>query len=637
MTPFTKLLVANRGEIAVRVIRSARAAGLQTVAVYSRADADALHVGLADEAVAIGGDAPRDSYLSIERVIEAARLTGAGAIHPGYGFLSENADFAEACEQAGLVFVGPSARAIRAMGDKAAAKRLMIEAGVPCIPGYHGDDQDALPARAEEIGYPLMIKAAAGGGGRGMRLVERGEDFTALLAAAKSEARSAFGDDRMLLERALVDARHVEIQILADRYGHAIHLGERDCSVQRRHQKIIEEAPSPAVSPELRAEMGAAAVRAALAVNYEGAGTLEFLLGEDGAFYFLEMNTRLQVEHPVTEAITGLDLVALQLEIAAGKPLRLQQEDVVFSGHAIEARLCAEDPANGFLPQSGTLALWAPSPALRVDHGLRSGGVVPPFYDSLLAKFVAHGPDRDAARLRLIQGLSETLALGLRTNQDFLADCLRHPVFAAGEATTAFIAANEATLFPDISGGERVAAAMLSAAPDVVLTHGFPRPVRLRRGEAVYDLRVTAGPRGRCRVAGAGEETELTVLGAEGAAFELMQDGRRRKAWLLRSGGRLWLRDQGRSFDFEDVSFEPVVKFEAERDGLVRAAMNGRVAAIAVAVGDRVARGDRVLVLEAMKMEHVHVAAVEGIVAAVHVAAGDQVEAQRVLAEIAPA
>ncbi len=375
LTPFSKLLVANRGEIAVRVFRSARAAGLSTVAVYSEADQDAVHVEMADEAVCIGGALPRDSYLCIDRILEAVRLTGADAIHPGYGFLAENEEFAEACRDAGVVFVGPSSESIRAMGNKAAAKALMIAAGVPCVPGYHGDEQEpeALGEHADAIGYPLMIKAVAGGGGRGLRLVAQPEDFPAALRSAKSETKSAFGDDTVLLERVIVNARHVEIQILADRYGHAIHLGERDCSVQRRHQKLIEEAPSPAVSPELRAEMGATAVRAARAIGYEGAGTMEFLLGHDGAFYFMEMNTRLQVEHPVTEMIAGVDLVALQLDIASGQPLALKQEDVKLSGHAIEVRLCAEDPELDFMPQSGALSLWAPSRALRVEHGLRSG------------------------------------------------------------------------------------------------------------------------------------------------------------------------------------------------------------------------------------------------------------------------
>jgi geranyl-CoA carboxylase alpha subunit len=641
MTPFSKLLIANRGEIACRILRSARAAGLSTVAVYSDADAGALHVAEADEAVAIGGAAPRDSYLKVDAILEAARATGADAIHPGYGFLSENAAFAEACAEAGLVFVGPSAAAIRAMGDKAAAKTLMRAAGVPCVPGYQGEAQDAqsLQARADAIGYPVMIKASAGGGGRGMRLVERPEDFVAALASAKSETRSAFGDDTVLLERALIDARHIEIQIMADRYGHVIHLGERDCSVQRRHQKLIEEAPSPAVSQALRAEMGAAAVRAARAINYEGAGTLEFLLSGDGAFYFMEMNTRLQVEHPVTEAITGLDLVAMQLDIAAGRPLTIKQEDVSFSGHAIEARLCAEDPANGFMPQSGALTLWAPSPALRVEHGLRSGAEIPPYYDSMIAKLIAHGADREAARRKLVRGLRETLVFGVGANQDFLVDCLEHPVFVAGGATTAFIGANEAELLPDRGAEERAAAAcagaLLHAAPDVGLTHGFPTPVRLKRGESVYAMRVFVGPRGRCRVESGGGTTSLQAQAAEGGAFDLIEADRRRRVHLLRTGGRVWLRDGGRTWDFEDVSFEPVVKAQAARDGKVRASMNGRVASLAVALGERVTRGQTLLVLEAMKMEHVHIAEVDGAVAAIHVAEGDQVEAHRVLVEVA--
>jgi geranyl-CoA carboxylase alpha subunit len=639
-TPFSKLLVANRGEIAVRVLRSARAAGLRTVAVYSRADADAPHVTLADESVSIGKAAPRDSYLNIARILEAARATQADAVHPGYGFLSENDKFAAACAEAGLVFVGPSARAIRAMGNKAAAKVLMMEAGVPCVPGYQGDEQDAqaLRAHADAIGYPLMIKAAAGGGGRGMRLVERDEDFDNALKSAKSETKSAFGDETVLLERAIVNARHVEIQILADRHGHAIHLGERDCSVQRRHQKVIEEAPSPAVSPQLRERMGAAAVRAARAINYEGAGTLEFLLGQDGAFFFMEMNTRLQVEHPVTEAITGLDLVALQLEIAAGKPLAIKQEDVVFSGHAIEARLCAEDAPNGFMPQSGTLALWAPSPAVRVEHGLRSGAEISPFYDSMIAKLIAHGADREAARAKLTHGLSETLALGLRTNQDFLIDCLENPVFASGAATTGFIGENSAALFPDRGAQEKAAAmrvaALLSAAPDVGVTHGFPRPMRLKRGETVYTMRVYAGPRGATRVEAAGEEAQLVVAHADGG-YQLTEAGRSRRAVLVRNGAQVWLRDEGRSWDFEDISFEPAIKIETEHDGKVRAAMNGRVASLDVAVGDKVTRGQKLLVLEAMKMEHVHVASVEGTVEAIHIGEGDQVEAHRILVEVA--
>jgi geranyl-CoA carboxylase alpha subunit len=639
-TPFSRLLVANRGEIAVRIMKSARAAGLATVAVHSEADASSPHVAIADEAVLIGPSAPRDSYLRIDRIIEAARTSGADAVHPGYGFLAENAELAEACAQAGLVFVGPSAAAIRAMGNKAGAKALMEEAGVPCVPGYRGTDRDPelLERHAAEVGYPVMIKAVAGGGGRGMRLVRHPDDFGAALASARSEAKVAFGDDAVLLERAIVDPRHIEIQVLADRHGNAVHLGERDCSVQRRHQKLIEEAPSPAVSEELRARMGEAALKAVRAIGYEGAGTLEFLLSADGSFYFMEMNTRLQVEHPVTEAITGLDLVALQLDIAAGRPLPFVQDEVRFDGHAIEVRLCAEDPAHDFLPQSGRIALWEPAGHLRVEHALHSGAEVPPFYDSMIAKLIAHGPDRDAARQRLIRGLEETMALGVRTNQGFLLDCLAHPTFVAGEATTGFIERHRAELLADRPKEEAAVAAelsaMLRAGPDIGVTHAFPAPVRLRRDDRVHDLRVVAGPRGRCRVERAGDVTECRVTRIDGDRIAFEAAGRIRGARLVRAGHSLWCHVDGRSWDFEDASFDPVMRAEAASDGRVRASMNGRVALIDVAVGDRVTRGQRVLVLEAMKMEHAHLAAIDGTVEAVHVAEGEQVDAHRVVVEV---
>jgi geranyl-CoA carboxylase alpha subunit len=643
LTPISKLLVANRGEIAVRILRSARAAGLATVAVHSEADAGAVHVAMADESACIGKGAPRESYLRIDRIIAVARALGADAIHPGYGFLAENEKFALACAEAGIVFVGPSAKAIRAMGNKAEAKALMIEAGLPCMPGYQGDDQDndALQARADSIGYPLMIKAVAGGGGRGMRLVERTEDFASALKSAKSETKGAFGDETVLLERAIVNARHIEVQIVADRYGHAIHLGERDCSVQRRHQKVIEESPSPAVSEALRAEMGAAAVRAALAIAYEGVGTFEFLLAPGGAFYFMEMNTRLQVEHPVTEMITGLDLVAMQLEIASGRPISLKQEEVRFAGHAMEVRLCAEDPPDGFVPQSGLLSLWAPSKELRIDHGLRSGSAIPAFYDSMIAKLVAHGGHRDAARRKLVRGLQDTLAFGVRTNQDFLIDCLEHPVFVSGGATTAFVGAHAAELFPDRSTQEASAAmrvaAMLHAAPRLGITHGFPAPVSLKRGDMTFSMRVFTGARGACRVERDGSAVELRFTDVEGEVFDLVENGRRYRAWLSRSGKEVWARIEGRTWDFVDVSFESTTQAEIQRDGRVRASMNGRVASLDVAIGDRVVRGQSLLVLEAMKMEHVHTAHIDGTVESIYVAEGDQVEAHRVIIEVVAA
>ncbi|HSS82544.1 MAG TPA: biotin carboxylase N-terminal domain-containing protein, partial [Reyranella sp.] len=418
---FSKILVANRGEIAWRVMRTARAMGYRTVAAYSDADKDAPHVCFADEAVRIGPPPVGESYLSIDRILEAAHKSGVDAIHPGYGFLSENEAFATACENAGLVFIGPPPAAIAAMGNKAAAKRRMIDAGVPCVPGYQGPDQsDAnLAKEARKIGLPAMVKAAAGGGGRGMRLVERDADLLEAIRTARAEAESAFGSGELILEKAVVDARHVEIQVFADAHGNAIHLGERDCSVQRRHQKVIEEAPSPAVNADLRNRMGAAAVAAARTIGYRSAGTVEFLLGADGAFYFLEMNTRLQVEHPVTEAITGQDLVAWQLKVAAGEKLPLTQEQVRFSGHAIEVRLYAEDAYAGFLPQTGRIDVWRPAtgPGIRVDHGMKDGLAISPFYDPMIAKVIAHGANREEARTRLVQALRDTVVLGPITNR----------------------------------------------------------------------------------------------------------------------------------------------------------------------------------------------------------------------------
>ncbi|MBM3384407.1 MAG: ATP-grasp domain-containing protein, partial [Betaproteobacteria bacterium] len=421
--PFKSLLIANRGEIALRILRTARRMGLRTIAVYSDADRDAPHVRAADEAVRIGGPAPRHSYLDIGAILRAE----GEAVHPGYGFLSENADFAEAVLKAGRTWVGPPPAAIRAMGDKANAKAIAARAGVPVLPTYDKD-----PA------FPVMIKALAGGGGRGMRLVRSKAELAAALKSARSEAGHAFGDERILLEKALLRPRHVEIQVFADGRGNCVHLGERDCSVQRRHQKLIEETPSPAVDAKLRAQMGMAAIAAAKAVGYVGAGTVEFLL-EEGRFWFMEMNTRLQVEHPVTERVTGLDLVEWQLRVAAGEPLPARQQDIGFSGHAIEARLCAEDPARDLLPQAGTLTQWQPSSRVRVDHALAPGIEITPFYDSLVAKLIAHAPTRDEARAQLAAALEETVAAGVPTNKDFLAAVLRDRRFANGEATTDFL------------------------------------------------------------------------------------------------------------------------------------------------------------------------------------------------------
>ena len=639
-SPFAKLLVANRGEIAMRILRSARKRGLATVAVYSEADAGAAHVAFADEAVCIGSALPRNSYLKIDAILAAARLTGADAIHPGYGFLAENEDFAAAVQAAGLVFVGPSAQAIRAMGDKAGAKALMIAAGVPCVPGYQGDDQspDRLAAEAARIGWPLMIKATAGGGGRGMRLVTGPEGFATALSSAKSEAKGAFGDDTVLLERAIQRPRHIEIQILADRHGNAIHLGERDCSVQRRHQKVVEEAPSPVVGPELRARMGEVSVTAVKSIGYEGAGTLEFLLDAQGQFYFMEMNTRLQVEHPVTEAITGLDLIDLQLAIAAGDPLPMAQQDVRFTGHAIEVRLCAEDPAAGFMPQSGRLAFWNPADGLRVEHALRSGAEIPPYYDSMIAKLIAHGPDRDAARRALSAGARRTEALGIRTNLEFLAACLDHPVFAAGDATTAFIAENEADLLPDLTVAEAEAATVLAGLLRAGLTgglqHRFTAPLRLTCGDRDHDLRVQALPDGSVQVG----DTPLRVLSRDPDGLcRIELAGRRAQLRLVPDGDSWLLHWQGRAWAFQDRTWHPKAgPGDAAGDGKVRASMNGRVVSVLARLGDQVPAGAPLVVLEAMKMEHTHAATLAGKVTAVNVAQGDQVGAHRVMVEVTP-
>ncbi len=656
-TPFSKVLVANRGEIALRVMRSARAAGYRTVAVYSSADADAPHVAAADQAVCIGGPRPAESYLHIAALIDAARRTGADAVHPGYGFLAENEAFAQACRDAGLVFIGPSPAAIRAMGDKAEAKRLMLAAGVPCVPGYQGAVQgdEQLAAEAAAIGYPVMIKAVAGGGGRGMRLVPAASDFAAALRSAQSEALNAFGDATVILERAVLEPRHIEIQVLADRFGQAIHLGERDCSVQRRHQKLIEEAPSPAVDAALRERMGAVAVQAVQAIGYEGAGTLEFLLDREGHFFFMEMNTRLQVEHPVTEAITGLDLVALQLQLAAGEALPLRQQDVRFNGHAIELRLCAEDPAQAFMPQSGTLARWQPPPGLRVDHALADGAEVPPYYDSMIAKLVAHGRNREEARRRLLLGLQDLVALGLRINQAFLARCLAQPAFVAGQATTAFIGQHHADLLAaDPAARQRAVAVaavlLLATAPGADGLAAAPAsrmPVGLRfslDGQPVQAQVLNTAPAavppkaGRALTVRVGDgEQVLELRSLSAATAQLVCDGIRETVQLHREGPRLLLHLAGQPWEVIDQTHAVAARAGGGGDGRLRASMNGRVVAVLVQAGEVVAAGQPLLTLEAMKMEHVHAAPRAGVVTALHVSVGQQVPAQRVLAEVDPA
>jgi geranyl-CoA carboxylase alpha subunit len=647
-TPFFKILIANRGEIALRIMRTARRLGYGVVAVYSDADRDALHVREGDQAVRIGEALPAQSYLKIDAIIAAAKASGATAVHPGYGFLAENEDFAQACLDAGLVFIGPSPEAIRAMGNKAGAKDIMQKAGVPCVPGYQGADQgDAVMlAEAKKIGFPVMIKAVAGGGGRGMRLVADAGAFPDALRSARSEAQGAFGDPYVILERAIVDPRHIEIQVFGDRYGNAIHLGERDCSVQRRHQKLIEEAPSPKVTPELRARMGAVGVAAVKSIGYEGAGTLEFLLDERGEFYFMEMNTRLQVEHPVTEAITGLDLVELQLRIAAGEPLGLRQEHIKFSGHAIEVRLCSEDANHDFMPQSGTMALWQMPDGVRVEHALQSGSEIPPFYDSMIAKIISHGTDRNEARGRLICGLEQAAAFGVTTNQGFLISCLRHPGFAKGEATTSFIGNHRDELLApcaDEAGAALAALLLYVTNPHAPPWRGgrslaatFPLTMRIDLGHGAHEVDIVRERDGSyvASLEGGERRFEIDELGRDAIRFRT--DGMMETARFLRDGDRLYILHRGATMAVRDLTLAaPVSAAAAGGDGKVRAAMNGRVVAVLVKPGEQVAAGQPVMTLEAMKMEHVHMAGVAGTVSSIDVAEGEQVTTGRIVVEIA--
>jgi geranyl-CoA carboxylase alpha subunit len=646
-TPFFKILVANRGEIALRIMRTARRLGFGVVAVYSDADRDALHVREADAAVRIGEAQPAQSYLDIAAIIAAAKASGADAVHPGYGFLAENEDFAQACRDAGLVFIGPSPESIMAMGNKAGAKEIMRKAGAPVVPGYQGADQgDAVMlSEARKIGFPVMIKAVAGGGGRGMRLVKDAGSFPDALRSARSEAKAAFGDSSVILERAIRNPRHIEIQVFGDRYGNAIHLGERDCSVQRRHQKLIEEAPSPAVSPKLRQRMGDVAVAAVRSLRYEGAGTLEFLLDETGEFYFMEMNTRLQVEHPVTEAITGSDLVELQLRIARGEPLTLVQEDITFSGHAIEVRLCSEDAGHDFMPQSGTMARWQVPEGVRVEHALQSGSEIPPFYDSMIAKIISQGADREEARSRLICALEQLVAFGVTTNQAFLMSCLRHPVFAGGAATTAFVAEyRDALLARKDAPSEPALAALLLHLTDPFaplwrggrsLAATFPVPKRIEIDRTVHELELFREREGGYVVGGNGSEYRFEIDAVESEIIRLRSNGVMESTRFHRDGERLYFLHRGVTHMVRDLTLAaPEAATAGGGDGKVRAAMNGRVVAVLVKPGERVAAGQPVLTLEAMKMEHVHTAAVAGTIAAIDVAEGAQVTTGQIVVEI---
>jgi geranyl-CoA carboxylase alpha subunit len=643
---FHKILVANRGEIACRVMRTARTLGYRTVAVFSDADAAAPHVALADEAVTIGPGPASESYLRIDRLIEAARLTGADAVHPGYGFLSERADFAQACADAGLVFIGPPPGAITAMGDKAGAKRRMTEAGVPCAPGYLGEDQaDArLLAEGRQLGVPLLVKAVAGGGGRGMRLVRDLDELPAALAGARREAQSAFGDGTLMLERLIEGGRHIEIQVFADRHGNAVHLGERDCTAQRRRQKVIEEAPSPVVSAAMRERMGKDAVAAALAVGYVGAGTVEFIVDADLKHYFLEMNTRLQVEHPVTECITGLDLVEWQLCIAAGDRLPLRQDEITFSGHAIEARLYAEDPYSGFAPQTGRVLHWRPEAALRsgvrIDSGIAEGGQVTPYYDAMVAKVIAHGRDRDDAIRRLMAALEDAPLVGLKNNGRFLRDLVDHPAFRDARMHTTLIDEWAATGEP-LLVTPAIDAPMWSVAAAVIASRdgGNQRPASV----AAWDLTLHANDQARTlRVRPHGASVEVTADGvstlvelrsSNGHELRYSTGGVQHSAVCVPDGDSVHLVQRGAAGTFHEASPWPSSDSVVD-PRLARAPVAGTVAAISVAPGDVVQPGQQLVCVEAMKMEMWLVARSGGQVRAVHVQLKESVEAGAVLVEL---
>jgi geranyl-CoA carboxylase alpha subunit len=644
---FSKILIANRGEIACRVIRTARNLGYQTVAVYSDADRDAPHVQLADEAVHIGGSPAAESYLKFDALLDAARKTGADALHPGYGFLSENAAFAQACVDANVVFIGPPPSAIEAMGDKALAKRRMLDAGVPCAPGYLGADQNdaVLIAEAEKLGFPLLVKAVAGGGGRGMRLVRHFAELQQGIEGARREATSAFGDGTLMLERLIDNGRHIEIQVFADAHGNAVHLGERDCTAQRRRQKVIEEAPSPVVSPAMRAAMGKDAVAAALAVGYRGAGTVEFIVDDKLNHYFLEMNTRLQVEHPVTECITGYDLVEWQLQVAAGDPLPAQQEDIALTGHAIEARLYVEDPYTAFAPQTGKIVWWQPERALhagvRIDDGIRQGSVVSPFYDPMVAKIIVHGRDRDDAIRRLRAALANAPLLGLKNNGRFLSDLVDHPAFRKAEMTTTLIdqwldQGEPLLQTPAVSDDAwRVAAVAIamqqgnSWRADSVAAYGF----KLQYADTTRQVRVRPDRAGGVAVTLEDTTVQARVVAFDQGVLRFELGGVAQTAIAVIAGSDVHLAWAGQNYVFTEVSAFP--NADALKDASkARSPVAGKVTQVLVAPGAAVENGQQLVCVEAMKMEMWLCAESAGAVKAVHAKVGDQVESGALLVEL---
>jgi geranyl-CoA carboxylase alpha subunit len=672
---FTKVLVANRGEIAVRVIRSAQSLGYRTVAVFSEADANAPHVSMADEAICIGASPVNESYLVADKLIAAAKKTGADAIHPGYGFLSENSAFAQACVDANITFIGPCPDAIDLMGSKRHSKIAMIAAGVPCIPGYEGADQsdDVLKNAAIEIGMPVMLKASAGGGGRGMRLVTDANDLDELIKSARSEALNAFGSGELIIEKAVMQPRHIEIQVFADRYGNTVYLGERDCSVQRRHQKVVEEAPSPFVNPAMRQAMGEAAVHAAKSCNYVGAGTVEFLADSEGNFYFLEMNTRLQVEHPVTELITGLDLVAMQLRVAAGDKLSITQKDVTLTGHAMEVRLYAEDPGANFIPQTGLLNLWQPASGdgIRIDSGIKSGiqqgQTVSPFYDPMLAKIIAYGENREEARRRLVLAVEDSKLLGIKDNRAFLASILRNDTFIQGNATTAFMGddfSQDPSLQPLQAKETEVAlaASILCALNSKVSTgtgwqnnRTGSRVIKLSCEDQTFELALTAVENTitvdfsaielTCTDAdevpqAKPQQTIKIIEHAENTLKYLQDDVIRTITYSQTKGAgealgcdQVHLAARYGNLTFTDTSLQSAKKNKSGSDQVL-ASMDGGMVDVMVKVGDVVEVGQTLAVLEAMKMEHPLKAGVAGTIVKVLVQAGDQVKGRQKLIKI---
>lgn len=664
---FKSVLVANRGEIACRVFRTARAMGVRAIAVYSEADADALHVREADEAVLIGPAPARESYLDAAKVLAAAKATGAEAVHPGYGFLSENADFAEAVTAAGLVWIGPPPAAIRAMGLKDAAKKLMIEAGVPVTPGYQGEDQSdaTLTAQAAQIGFPVLIKAVAGGGGKGMKKVDRAEDFADGLASARREAKASFGDDRVLIESYITRPRHIEVQVFGDSHGNVVHLYERDCSLQRRHQKVIEEAPAPGMDAATRKAVTDAAVRAAKAVHYQGAGTIEFIAdASDGLkadrIWFMEMNTRLQVEHPVTESITGVDLVEWQFRVAAGEPIPLKQADIPMNGWAMEARLYAEDPAHGFLPSIGKLEHFELPDDVRVDTGVMRGGEVSQFYDPMIAKLIVHAETREEAAAALAEACAEVEVWPVKTNAAFLVRCLEHPRFVEGDVDTGFIGTEEASLVPPPPSDETVAAALATLGAEGEEACEVPRADDRQSpwSYGPFAFRMNGRPAARVGLWFGGERIEGTLVG------EPWREGLGPHVGFIVEHGSKAFNVHGAlnylSVDFEPAStlvtaesvvvFKRGAAFEFRRrrasgaasggpasDGSLRAPMPGKIVAAPAVAGDAVAKGAPIVVLEAMKMEHALVAPFDGVVETVGVSVGEQVGEGTVLAVVKPA